>query len=527
MHRAGQSIRQIHRSRAARRARRFWCLALLAAACGSAQMTEPGPEPGDTVSLVVNLDSPLQTIRGFGATTVPLVYSTGDYLGPFRPAAIEAAYRRVGLTLGSLSLGVVEAPAGSFDPFGQRQNDNDDPMVAAPGGFNFAGAATIRSAILLPAGAYGFASTEFGALLNLRGPLDWLRPIRTADYSRYLEEAGEHVLAIIRYWRDSYGVEPPLVHLFNEPTSGNVELVSSSTQEVVDLVKRVGLRLRAGGFPTTRFIVPNEETMSRSRAVAQAILADPVAREFVGAIGFHQYPYGSAYASPRRILETSGRGTPDPAARQELEQLRALGAQYGVPLWMTEVTEGPGTADFSFDAFEPVLARVIHIHDVLAYGGASAYFGMIALWDSRSHAEHFAGRNAPFLAEQSGMVLIELPGGQVRITPMGHAVGHYARWLGPAARLVGHTIEEAQVLASTFHDVSRQRIVVVGANLGTSARIVRIRITGAEPAGTVTGEWSNGFIRWEAITPRPVGADGAVEYSVRAGEVFSLAIPLR
>ena len=114
----------------------------------------------------------------------------------------------------------------------------------------------------------------------------------------------------MQHWKDAYGVTPKLLDLFNEPTTGNRELQSSSVQEMVDLVARIGSRLRVAGFADVEFLVPNEETIVRSSQVAQAMLADRASRPYVGAIGYHPYPYGSAYSSPRRILEASGSGTP-------------------------------------------------------------------------------------------------------------------------------------------------------------------------------------------------------------------------
>lgn len=513
----------------------------VAAGCGGSDhaaattpIAGPGGEPAppvtdvaDTVVITVDAANSRQVVEGFGGTTQPLVFGGVDFLGGQRAAAIQAAFGQVGISQGMLSVGVVEAPTAASDPFGQRRNDNADPNVADPAGFNFVGVTTLQQAVLAPAAAWGYRSRELGPLLNLRGPLDWLPAVRASDYQRYLDEAAEHVLAVMQQWRDSQGETPRLLHLFNEPTSGNRELQSSSTQEVVDLVKRVGERLRAAGFSEVRFVVPNEETMLRSHQVVQAILSDPGARPFVGAIGFHQYPYGSAYSSPRRILESSGIGVPDPAARQELEQLRALGAQFGVPLWMTEVSEGPGRIDFPFGAIENVLARAIHVHDVFAYGGVSSFFGMNTIWDRRSHDAHFAGRGIPFTTEQSGMVLVDQQDGSVRITGMGHAVGHYARWLGAGARVLDATSSRPRVVASAFRDPASLRLVVVAVNNSTDNLLIRIRVDGAVIGGVIAGEASYGTVRWAPVTDASVGSDGVAMVNVRARSVVTLALPLQ
>ncbi len=512
----------------------FGCVALLAAAaCKSAVVAGPTPvlppvlsNASDTTSIVLDNTTSLQTVDGFGGTTTPLVYAGVDYLGPYRAAAIRAAFGSVGISRGMLSVGMVETPRNATDLWSERGNDNVAPSLINPDGFNFTGSDVLRTAILTPAAAFGFTNVDLGPLVNLTGPLDWLKPIRAADYQRYLDEVAEHVLAIVQHWRDAYGVTPRLLHLFNEPTSGNVELASSSIAEVVDIVKRVGDRLRGAGFGTVKFIVPNEETISRSREVAQAILSDPAARPYVGVIGYHPYPYGSVYSSPGRILATSGNGTPDPEARQQLEQLKALGQQYNVPIWMTEVSDGTGATDYAFGAIEAVLARAIHIHDNFEYAGASAYFGMNTIWDSRSQEEHF-GRGTPLLVDQSTVVLVNVGTGEITISSMGYAVGQYARWVKPGAVRIPATSTKPRVLVTAFRDEPRGRLVVVAVNNETSEQLLRITLTGGSASGDVTGEASFEAARWRTISSFSPTAAGEVQYVAPARSVVTLAIPRR
>lgn len=514
---------------------RALCLALIVAACGAGDPAgSVGPPPvgepplstvADTTLITVDNSVAYQTVDGFGGTTLTLVYSGRDYLGTYRAAAIKAAYGDVGISLGMLALGTPEAPVTAVDRYTQRTNDNSDPFAMNAAGFNFADSDILRDKIVLPAAAFGYKDLTLGQFIDLRGPVSWLETVRASNYSLYLDEAAEYVLAIVQHWRDAYGLTPRLLHLFNEPTSGNRELRTTSTQEVVDLVKRIGDRLRNAGFTSVKFIVPNEETISRTFTVAQAILADPGARPYVGVIGYHAYPYGSAYSSPRRILESSGIGTPDRTARQELEQLRSLGQQFGIPIWLTEITEKPGTNDYGFDAIENVLARAIHIRDNFEFAGASAYFGMGTIWDSQSHAEHFAGRNVPFLSAQSGMVLVDVSTGRIYTTGMGYAVGHYARWIKPGATRIGASSDAARVIVTAFRDAARARIVLVAVNNEATRQLLRVRLNGFQARGQATGETSYGQARWESIQNVSARADGALELVAQPRSVVSIAIP--
>lgn len=491
---------------------------------------EPDPEPpatvaDDTTAVQITLGTTYQSLAGFGTTVNPLVYPTGDYLGSLRSAAMEAAYGDVGLSLGAVSPGLVETPSNAEDPYAERGNDNQDPLSAEMAGFNFDGLKMLSEKVVVPADAAGSPRVLLGPFLNLKGRHQWMAEIRAQDYGRYLDEAAEHVAVTLRIWRDSYGADVSLIHLLNEPTSGNRSLDSQSVQEVVDLVARVGERLRADGFDDTRFVVPNEESPARNLQVAEAILSDPVAGQFVGAIGYHPYPYDSPYSSNRRILETSGQGSPDPGARSELEELAALSDQYGVPLWLTEVSEGPARNDYPFGAVENLLARAIHIHDNFLFAEAEAFFGMLAFWDSRSHSEHF-GSGVPFLSEHASTVLVDVESEDILITGMGHAIGHYARWLSPGAVRVGVSSEDPKVLTTAFRSDGGGEVVLVVVNNTSLSQLVQASLEEATTAGSVTGETSTASERWKAFAPfSPVSSD-EVRFAVPARSVTTVAIPI-
>lgn len=505
-------------------------------ACGSPSSPDGDPSPPEDtvpplnptngVALEVDLGVLHQTITGFGATTLPLVYGGEDYLGALRDDAIQTAYEVVGLSLGHLSTGLFETAAGSVDPFASRGNDNGDPQVVDPAGFDFRGFEALRGGILLRARPYGFVDLTLGPLLQIDRRQQWLGAIRDQDYPRYLAEAAEHVVALVRAWQTRYGEVPSLLTPFNEPTTGNRELGSGSVAEIVDLVWTIGQALVAAGFTETRFVVPNEETPSRNLEVARALLEDPRSRPFVGVIGFHPYPYGSAYASVRRILDASGTGSPDPTAISEMRALAQLGAQYGVPVWMTEVTEGPGNNSFPWNSTEEILARAIHIHDTFEFANASAFFGMNALWDSRSHQEHFAGRGVPFLTEASSIVLVDLPGNAPRIAPMGYAIGHFARWLARGAQRVAVDTSEPRLIASAFRSPSRDLLTLVVVNTTSQDQALDVRVRGGTPGGQVLGESSYADVRWAAIQGGSIQGGGFTQ-AVPARSVTTISVGLR
>lgn len=483
------------------------------------------PSGPATVSITVDNGRPHQRIEGFGATTVSLVYGPVDNMtAAQRAAAVEAAYNQVRLTMGNLEPGLMETPAAATDLWNQRRNDNDDPFAINPAGFNWLGADAMKGRIVDLAAPYGFDNFSLADKLTTSGAVNFIDQYRTTDYSRYLDECAEHIIAGLLHWRDSYGIVPRWVMPWNEPTSGNHEIVGGTTQILVDLVKRIGRRMQDSGFNATKLVVPGEETVQRSYDVARAILADPEARRFVGAIAYHGYPYGSAYASPRSILNTSGRGSPAGAEIEIRNKIRNLGAEYGIPVWMTEISEGPGNANYPFDAFENLLARAIHIHDEFLYADAAAYYGMNAIWDRRSHEQHFAGRGVDFFTETTSIVLADTD--RVHISGMGYAIGHYARWIKRGARRIDASSDDRLVQVTALRDDIQRRLVLVLINNGTEVRTVSVNLAGIGVTGAIVGEQSYGTQRWKQL-PGSVPLDSThLSLTVPASSVTTISVPL-
>jgi len=457
-----------------------------------------------------------QTLDGFGATHVTLVHSGRDELSPvLRARALAAVYGQVRMTMGILDPVLLEGRDGSAP----RGNDNDDPFRIDWSGFQTADIDAIVSGVLKRPEAQGFTAFQISARINTRWASPWLAALRSRDYQRYLDEAAEQVVAACTYWRDRYGIVTPIVQLFNEPLSGNAEVAHGGTQDLVDLVQRAGDRLRAAGFDSVRFVVPNEETEEKSLESARAILASPGARPYVAAIGYHPYPHGSVYANIGRLLDTSGSGHPDAARLRVRRQLWELARQYGVPVWMTEVSMG-GVDARSYDDFR---GRAIHIHDELTYANASAYFGMNSMWDRQSHAAHFGWRR-PFFREEGNIVLLENASDTVVITGMGYAIGHYARWLHKGAVRIEAVSDDPLLLATAFRDESRRRLVIVLINNAGRARPVSVAVAGGRLEGTLAGEQSTPQAYWVPVDGLPAPEPGRFTLEVPGLSVTTLAV---
>ena len=473
----------------------------------------PPPVPDGTVLVRIDTAKAYQVIEGFGATITEHfdLATREDLMGALRPRVIEALFGQIKVSLGQLDVG----PYENFDPSRYlTANDNDDPSTINWAGFNFVRSDSQKKGIVDPARPYGFDNFTIHSGTNVRWSDPWMAEIRRKDYQRYLEEMAENVVAPLIYWRDKLGIVPKRWHhLFNEPTTGNVELASTNVQEVVDIVKAVGARFKREGFGHLKLVVASEETEERSLATARAILADPDARQYVGAISYHTYPYGSVYSDVGNILATSGQGWPDERRLHVRGSLGYLAFEYGLQVWMTEVSHGKAT---SFDAMR---GRAIHIHDELRYANASAYWAMFSAWNTQARRG---------TCDEDCLVHFDRQRGTVRISQTGHAMGHYARWVRPGAVSVGVQTGDRLVLASAFRDDARQNVVVVLINNRPDPVPVIVSVSGkVSPAGTPKGEQSSAEGYWLPLTLEPLRADGSFAATLPPRSVTSLAVDTR
>ncbi len=473
--------------------------------------------PISTRSVAIHIDPSVvhQVMEGFGATHTDHfeLATREDLMGVLRPRVIEAVYGQIGLTMGHIDTG----PYENFDAArNTTANDNDDPFTIDWSAFNFVRSEIQKSATVELAKPYGFNNFTIHSGTNVRWSDPWMAEIRKANYRRYLDEMAENVVAPLIYWRDKFGIVTRWHHLFNEPTTGNQELgAGGSVQEVVDLVKVVGLRLRSEGFMDTRMVVASEETEEASLNTARAVLADPDARRHIGAISYHTYPYGSIYSDVNRILATSGQGKPDAGRIKVRNDIRDLAKRYGMQVWMTEVSNGRA------GPLDSLRGRAIHIHDELRYANASSFWAMFQVWDT------FARRGT---CDEDCLVFFNRVRGTVSISGTGYAIGHYARWIKRGAVRIGGESDDPLVLASAFRDDARKEIIAVVVNNYREPVSATFNAPGNILRGDkVKGEQSSAEGFWLPITVIPTEQRDVGSFSVvlPARSVTSLSVGLQ
>lgn len=465
-------------------------------------LLQTGSAAPAAVTITVDGATQFQTLDGFGhALASPLIYPGAQTLSDsLRAIAIEKAFNQVGLNLGIVGE-LLESPSSDYS---QRTNDNSDPFTINWSGFNSFTIANMRSFIVDLAKPYGYTAYSLGAEApNVRWASPWLTPIRNQNYSAYLDEAAEQVLANVTWWKNTYGEEQAYYELGNEQLSGNRAMIDSDlsgfgavapVQQMVDVTRRAGARLRQAGFLKTRFLIGTEETEAVSLNLATAILADPVARQYVGAIGYHSYPYGQGYSSVSFILTTSGAGAPDPGRIAVRNGLRDLANEYGVKVWMDENSNAG--VPLSFDSFR---ARAIQIHDEFLYANASAYFVEASMWDLASQRMHFNNTDLDSVGDEGNAVLINNDTGAVDLTGIAYAIGHYARWAKPGSIRLNATSSDALVQVSAFRNPDQGPPALVVINNASVARTVTFNFNSLSLAGNLTGEQSTPAGYWQPI----------------------------
>ena len=408
----------------------------LAAAAGGA--VDRGDSRAQT-EVVVDLRSTRQVIQGFGTSN--RVWSdphlsntpTVSVPAPAQTAILTALYRRLGLTRvrSVLDQGVQKTRGGPFTFAGRLGDDH---------------VAFVKQA------------KRFGLKTYFPGPVyvePWMTP---NDPGAYVDWA----MAMLRRWR-AKGLEPALYAPLNEPEINN----DFPPQWLHDVVVQLGRRLRAAGF-ATKLVIPDDENPRDAYTRAVAVLSDPVARKYVGALAYHVYRWDKGWTA-------------------EVARLRALATQYKLPVWMTEYSS-PTYTDWG-TAFE--WAEKMHV--LLTAGGVNAIdyiWGYFGSW-----------------VKSDTMVSMNFDGGVYRghsFTPIYWLTGHYSRYVRPGYARVATTPSSGSVLVSAYKGPGRA--IVVATNPLNRPESVRISVRGGSIRGLVQPVRSSAGEQWRSLPPvRPVG----------------------
>jgi O-glycosyl hydrolase len=289
------------------------------------------------------------------------------------------------------------------------------------------------------------ADTFFLSPLTLE---EWTSEERPKEYADW-------AMSVVRRWRE-LGLELPYYAVVNEPGFRRSGIWPGAFLR--DVIKAMGPRLRAEGF-ATRFVLPDDLNATQAYGRSRVVLADPEAKSYVGALGFHLYDEPLANAA----------------------KMKELAEEHGLPLWMTEWSQRDPFA------WAATMHQLIADYDVSAVDYMWGFFGQedaAQLIVVRYDRDRYTG-----------------------YTPLKHyyVVGQYSRFVRPGARRVRATSTDARVLVSAFRVDGRP--VVVAVNDASLRKVTRFEIAGFDGATAVQPVRTSMTEDWRELGPIPL--DGA------------------
>src|SRR5215468_828390 len=158
-------------------------------------------------------------------------------------------------------------------------NDNDDPFVINPAGFQFSSMDQTIDTVVLPLKQRVEARGE-KLYINLNyvdfGPSDF-------EHKNYPEEYAEFMLATFLHLRDKYGWTPDAIELVLEADNAGW----SGTQ-IGQAIVATGDRLKAYGFQPA-FVAPSATDMGNAITLFDELIKVPRATQYVTELSYHRY----------------------------------------------------------------------------------------------------------------------------------------------------------------------------------------------------------------------------------------------
>ena len=272
------------------------------------------------------------------------------------------------------------------------------------------------------------------------------------------EEYADWAMAVVRRWRE-LGLELPYYAVVNEPGYRRSGIWSGAFLR--DVIKAMGPRLRAEGF-ATRFVLPDDLNATQAYGRSRVVLADPAAKEHVGALGFHLYDEPLANAA----------------------KMRELAEEHGLPLWMTEWSQRDPFA------WAATMHQLIAEHDVSAVDYMWGFFGQ---------------------EDAAQLIVVRYDGDRYAgYTTLKHyyVMGQWSRFVPPGARRVRATSTDARVLATAFRVEGRP--VVVAVNDASLRKVTRFEIAGFDGVGAFRPVRTSMTEEWRELAPAAVEDGGFV-----------------
>lgn len=333
----------------------------------------------------------------------------------------------------------------------EPQNDNADPNVIDVSKFNFAWKNLDAHVDYVTRARQRGVNTYF--LSPLKREV-WMGTTTAYDAAEYAEWLLAQTLRC-----QELGLTLPYLSVSNEPSYSRNRM---SGAFIRDVIKVLGPKLRAASL-NTLFVIPDDVRSSDAAAKTQIIMADPLARSYVGALATHLYD--------------------EPLSN--LAQMRTFADQYALPLWMTEYSLGlagsAGQGNGPFD-WGDLIHKLLSTYNVSAVDYQWGFFGQ---WENRSQLITL-NYNTNGAQSYTGFTLKK----EYYVT------GHYSKFITPGARRIGSDSTDANAKVTAYMDGARLTIVALNTS---AARTRSFDLVGLPPVIALNPVRTSATEDWAAL----------------------------
>lgn len=264
----------------------------------SVSIPSPPPPPLPPVAITLNPAVKFQTINGWEASLPSSLTSSSTMTEAQWSSLLDLAVNEMGVN--RLRLDVA---AGTEGPNGTGYaivNDNADPNVIDPAGFNWTTLDQRIDRVILP--------WRRRVLARQEKPYINLQYVDKADssFEHYAnpQEYAEFMVAVFQHLRTKYGFVPDAIEVIHQPNEVNGW---RTTANIANVILATAARLQAAGFLVPDFIGPSTSTSGSASTFIDRITAVPAAMALVKELGYHRS--GGTPALLNDISNIASRGT--------------------------------------------------------------------------------------------------------------------------------------------------------------------------------------------------------------------------
>jgi O-glycosyl hydrolase len=302
-----------------------------------------------------------------------------------------------------------------------------------------------------------------------------------SHYSDYADVLADYVLG----YKAKMGVDLTLLSLQNEPNfQCSYESADWSAEQLHTFLGTLRTEFTKKGvftrLPNLQIIAPEFQNVADT--LVAPILADSATVALIGAVGVHQYEFGT---------NNQNSYTPN---------LLSASLAAGKHLWMTEWSTAAWANDTSItDAL--ILAKLVH--QDFTVGGFSA-FNYWWAWSTGNSA------------------LVIINGTSVTIPKRLYALGNFSRFVRPGWHRVS-TTASANIYLSAFEDAAGAQVAIVAINTGTTAATLPLSVD-AGSLGTLTQYRTSATENLANVGTLPGGASVSATLAPSSVTTFVAAI---